>query len=108
MFCCYALYVYLWTEYAPSESLSALFYSVFYFGITLLITLENRETKVIQNVYDAGFLFYLFLPLLLPYYLYKCRGIAGLIWLVPILFVMFIEIVGYELWILTNPDDVAN
>ena len=93
------LFVYIFTDDFPGEGLATSFYFTFYVGLALLVTLENRRTRTIAAVYDLGFLFYLFMPLLLPYYLYKSRGVVGLFWLAPIMFVLFVETIGYEIWV---------
>lgn len=70
--------LYFYRGVAPSNAFSLL-YSVCFFLLIGWWLKEDNKTYRIKWVYDIGFFLYLAWMFIIPYYLFKTRGIKGFI-----------------------------
>ncbi len=101
LYCCYSFYVYFYTDRYPSEGIADFYGATILMFIIGFVALECPEyKKKIYVVYEHGMLIWGIWPVYLPYYFFKTRGIPGLINIVVIFSVVFLDYLSYGIFYL--------
>lgn len=96
--CAYLIGVYFLTDDVPSERLMLLYRFIIVVLSAWYVVLENRERRYVYEPYELGMLIWIAWPVYLPYYLFRSRGLKGILMFLGLLVLVFLDWIVSLLW----------